>query len=555
MNSISKLCAAALLVGSSHAAFAAPNDTRIQALESQSDALAKQIQELKAQNQQQQDAVKQQQAETQAQLAEYKKAQSSAAKPGIANGRLSVSSADGNFTAAVRALLQFDAGTYLQDGAAKSLPAAYGPDLSSGANLRRVFLGLQGKVFGDFSYYFLYDFGGASTETQGHILYAYLQYDGLAPWAFRAGAYAPPLNIEDSTASADLMFFERNSPSNMQRNIAGAEARDGISILYTGERVFGAVSLTGNKIQDGAKALSVGGAIPAANYDEQLAVLGRLSYLPVSSDEAHWIVGVDALHVFKLPDLVAGGAATLATVPGAAAKNAYAFGDLPEISIDSNGIQLVTTGSLPARHVTSWGLETAGNYQNFYGQAGYYAYNVSRSPVAYNVYSAASVFAAATVQPSSNDFSGWYVQGSWVLTGESRVYNPSTASFTAPKVAKPFSTKDGGGWGALELALRYSTLNLNSHAGDVSNVVTGWSGANRSFTYYNTVRGGEQSIITAGLNWYMNQAVRLSLDYQYIDTTRLQAPAVVVTAGTPALPAVDGGQKLSTVAVRMQLSI
>jgi phosphate-selective porin OprO and OprP len=561
MHIIPKLCAAALLASTSQAALAASPDARIQAMESQIQALSKQLQELKDSAQQQQDAVKAQQeavklqqAEVKSQQADFKKAQTTAAKPGIANGRLSVSSSDGNFTAAVRALLQVDAGYYMQQGSAKTLPAAYGPDLSSGANLRRVFLGLQGKVFGDFSYYFLYDFGGASTETQGHLLYAYLQYDGLAPWAFRLGAYAPPLNIEDSTTSADLMFFERNSPSNLQRNISGAEGRNAISVLYTGERVFGALSLTGNKVQDGAKALASAGATAVANYDEQIAVMGRFSYLPISTDDAHWIVGVNGLHVFKLPDLVASGGATLSTTPGAPAKSTYSLSDLPEISIDSNGSQLVSTGAMGAGHVTSWGLETAGNYQNFYGQAGYYTYSVHRSPAAYNVYSAAGVFAPTVVQPSNNDFSGWYLQGSWILTGESRVYNPSTASFTAPKVAKPFSLKDGG-WGALELVARFSDLNLNSHTGDVSSVTTNWTSAARTYTYYNTVRGGEQKIFTIGVNWYMNAAIKMALDYQYIDVSRLQAPAAVTTAGTPLLPALNGGQKLSTIALRTQLSL
>ncbi len=554
MKIITTFCAAALLAGTSHAALAATPDARIQALESQIQALSKQIQDLKDSNQQQQDAVKLQQAEVQKQQTEAKKQQSSTAKPGIANGRLSITSADGNFSAAIRALLQVDGAYYMQQGSAMSLPPAYGPDLSSGTNLRRVFLGLQGKMFGDWSYYFLYDFGGPSTETQGHILYAYLQYDGLAPWAFRVGAYAPPLNIEDSTASADLMFFERNSPSNLQRNIAGSEGRNAISVLYTGERLFGAVSLSGDKISDGAKALAPAGATAVANYDEQLAVLGRLSYLPVSTDDTHWIVGVNGLHVFKLPDLVRNGGATLATTPNTSAMSNYTLGDIPEISVDSNGVQLVNTGALAASHVTSWGLETAANYQNFYGQAGYYGYYVHRTPIAYNVYSAPGVFAPSIQHPGNNSFSGWYVQGSWIMTGESRVYNPATGSFGAPKVAKPFSLKDGG-WGAFELVARFSDLDLNSNANDTSRVTTDWTNTARSYTFFNTVRGGEQKIFTAGVNWYLNTVIRASLDYQYIDVSRLQAPSPVTTAGTPVLPALNGGQTLSTIGMRLQVSI
>jgi phosphate-selective porin OprO/OprP len=587
MKSLTKIFAAALLASTSSAAMAADEYTRIGELETQVQALSKQIQALKASaqqekaamqaavqqqqtafqqqqaaiqqqqvavQQQQQAAIQQQQVEITQQQAEVKKQQASAAKPTITNGRLSVSSADGSFTAAVRALVQADMGYYMQSATGTSLPSNYGPDLSSGANLRRVFLGLQGKVFNDWSYYFLYDFGGASTETQGHIMYAYLQYDGLAPWAFRVGAYAPPVNIEDSTASSDLMFFERNSPSNLQRNIAGAEGRDAISIMYIGDRLFGALSLSGNKVSDGAKALAAAGATAVPNFDEQVSLLGRLSYLPISTDEAHWLVGVNGTYVIKLPDLARSGAASLSTTPGAAAAHTVSLGDLPEIAIDSNGINLVTTGALGADHVSQWGVETAGNFRNFYGQAGYYSYAVHRTPQAYTVFSNAGVSAPAVVQPSSNTFSGWYIQGSWILTGESKTYSKATSSFGAPVPAKPFSLKDGG-WGAFEVAARFSDLNLNSHTMDSANVITDWTATKQSYTYYNTVRGGDQRILTLALNWYPTAVVRVALDYQLIDVSRLQTPTVVSTAGTPAIPALNGGQTVQTIALRVQLSI
>ena len=95
-------------------------------------------------------------------------------------------------------------------------------------------------MFGDWSYNFNYDFGGSGgTETPGHIQSVYLQYDGLAPWAFRVGAYPPPANIEDGTGSADTIFLERNSPSNLQRGLAGGDGRDAVTILYAGDRLFG----------------------------------------------------------------------------------------------------------------------------------------------------------------------------------------------------------------------------------------------------------------------------------------------------------------------------
>ncbi len=49
--------------------------------------------------------------------------------------------------------------------------------------------------------------------------------------------------------------------------------------------------------------------------------------------------------------------------------------------------------------------------------------------------------------------------------------------------------------------------------------------------------------------------MKFGFEYQYIQVSRLQSPATVTTAGTPVLPTVNGGQNLSTVAVRAQISL
>jgi len=503
-------------------------DDRIRTLEQQVQDLSSQVQDLKRSSSEQYTNIQNQ--------------QSQAVKVTISNGRPTFATADGDFSAAIRTLVQYDWGYYSQGAGAKNLPAAYGPDLSSGSNFRRVYLGIQGKLFGEWSYNANFDFGGSGgTETPGHVQSLYLQYDGFAPWAFRVGAYPPPANIEDGTSSGDTIFLERNSPSNLQRGLAGGDGRDAISILYTGDRLYGAVSYTGGKVQD------------AAVFDEQQAVLGRVSYLLWSRPEAHFLIGANGTHILKLPDALANGSADLRNTPGATALNSVTLSDPPELTIDSNGIKLANTGALSANHLTQWGVETAGNLSSFYAQAGYYGFQIDRAPVAFKTFTSATASKTSIVQPSNNTFGSWYVQASWLLTGESRSYNPQTGAFTPPKPADPFHLTKGG-WGAWELAARYSDLNLNSHASDPASVITAWTttGA-QTYTFYNTVRGGDQKIATVGLNWYPNNAVRFALDYQWIDVSRLQAPGTAtITSGTPVLPALGGGQKLQTVALRVQ---
>lgn len=80
-------------------------------------------------------------------------------------------------------------------------------------------------------------------------------------------------------------------------------------------------------------------------------------------------------------------------------------------------------------------------------------------------------------------FHGGYLQASWVLTGESRSFDPKEAIFHWPKPEHCY--------GAWELAARYSTINLNS----------------------GPVRGGTEHNASLVLNWYVNSYVRFEAEY------------------------------------------
>lgn len=84
-------------------------------------------------------------------------------------------------------------------------------------------------------------------------------------------------------------------------------------------------------------------------------------------------------------------------------------------------------------------------------------------------------------------FNGGYAQASYVLTGESRSYERSSALVGG---VKPRSK-----WGAVELGVRFSTLDLNDEA----------------------VNGGSERDWTVGLNWYLRENVRLMFNYVAVD--------------------------------------
>lgn len=420
------------------------------------------------------------------QYADMRSEQASAVKLSLANGRPTLSTADGDFTFSLRSLVQFDSAYYGQG----RLPA--GTDFASGSDFRRARFGFEGTAFRDWSYQFIYDFGGSGVESPT-ISSAYVQFNGLAPVYVKAGAYPPPENFDDATSAADLLFLERAQPADLARGIAAADGRDAATVYGFDDNVFAALSLTGGAVGD------------AANFDEQLALVGRAAWRLYASADANIAVGADTTYVLQFPDLTA----------GSGSAHAFRLRERPELNVDSNGVRLIDTGAIDADHGWEWGLETAGNYRNFYGQGGYFGFKAFRR-------------ASALADP---DFAGWYAEASWVLTGETRTYRPDLGAYAAPKPKDAFSL-DHAGLGAWELAARYSVLDLNFDPG-VAGAAAPADG----------IRGGRQRIWSAGINWYPNSLLRLMLDYQHTDVSRLSG------AGG------DLGARLDDVSLRLQLSL
>ncbi|HTT97038.1 MAG TPA: porin, partial [Rhizomicrobium sp.] len=236
-------------------------------------------------------------------------------------------------------------------------------------------------------------------------------------------------------------------------------------------------------------------------FDEQQALVGRVAYRPIASDDVNFAFGGDFTYVVKLPDSVAG--------PNS--PHLFSLSERPELNVDDNNIKLINTGSIDASHVFEWGAEAAGNYHNFYGQGGYFGFSVDRRT------------AGNPLDLSDPDFNGWYLQGSWILTGEEKKWKADTGSFGAPKPNDPF-TMDKAGIGAWEIVARYSDLNLNYHAG-----------AAGTATPLDGIRGGDQRIGTVGVNWYPNQVLRFMLDYQRTDVSRLSGTGTNANAHESAI--------------------
>ena len=89
-------------------------------------------------------------------------------------------------------------------------------------------------------------------------------------------------------------------------------------------------------------------------------------------------------------------------------------------------------------------------------------------------------------------FDGLYASASWFLTGESRPYDRTQGMFGRVIPRRNFNWGKGG-WGAWELAGRYSFVNLNSA----------------------DVQGGRLSMLMAGVNWYLHSHVKWRFNYGF----------------------------------------
>ncbi|MEH6357946.1 MAG: porin [Pseudomonadales bacterium] len=108
-------------------------------------------------------------------------------------------------------------------------------------------------------------------------------------------------------------------------------------------------------------------------------------------------------------------------------------------------------------------------------------------------YYAGEVDAPDSVAGSDDlEVDGYYVQAGYILTGESRKYKTGIAAFD--------KVKPEGANGAWEVFARYDMMNAD----------TG--------TNINLVGGEDASVVTLGVNWYMNSNVKVALNYVTAET-------------------------------------
>ena len=465
---------------------------------------------------------------TVAQLATTVEALNGAPTVAVGNGRPTFATRDGFFTASLRANVMVDAAYYNQDSpgpiATDLRREAAGTgvrarDLNSGTVFRRARLGIEGKVFRDFTYNLITEFGGSGTEDTGRIYEMWVQYNGVPGLAVRAGAFEPQNGLGSNVSTSNMMMLERPAVAEISRNIAGGDTRTAIQVMRFGE--FGGDTSLGGSYTIAAaftgsppSSVNSAGGFATQSFDEQRSLTGRIVVAPTPNPDTLIHLGVNGSYVITPAD----GSGPDATGVLPAGAQPIQFRDRPELRVDST--RLIDTGSIDAAHAWHYGVELGFQYQSFTIQGEYINFGIDRRN---------SVLA-------NPRFNGWYIEGSWVLTGEKRRYNTGNSVFDAPPSNNPWQPGSGG-YGAFEIVARYSTVDLNYREG-----LPGTAQA------ADGIRGGEQTVASVGVNWYVNSNLRFMLDYLHVDVDRLSPNAA--TFNTPVGAQI--GQTFDAIALRTQ---
>ena len=428
-----------------------------------------------------------------------------------------IESADGKNSIRLGGLVQYDYRNFnngandvrnRSDARAGSLDATTGfHDANDTWLARRLRPNIQGTLFGIYDYRFQEEFAGGSAS----VVDAYV--DGRFNPAFkvRVGKYKPFVGLERLQGGADIKFIERSYVSN---NIL-PNRDQGISVY--GDVLDSKLSYAlgfNNGVVDG------GNASTSSEFDNDKEITARLFATPFK-DDTNALSGL--------------GFGVAATYTDATAERNLNFTDTSAADGTRNGLpSYVTNGQQTFFRYSSAALADGKRFRiapQAYYYNGPFGLIAEYARVSQDVSLASGGSQAAggqlaggngallTAQTSilrgtnktlSND--AWQVAATYLLTGED-------SSFRGVKPKNDFDF-DKGGWGAWELALRYSAMNIDSDTfKNQSGQLAGQTGADTVPTLAQsyadpTFSAKKAKTWTAGVNWYLNSNAKIVLNYE-----------------------------------------
>ena len=284
---------------------------------------------------------------------------------------------------------------------------------------------------------------------------AYLQYVINPHYLVTVGQHKAPFGLESSNSDNYNTFLERGMFTNAFGN-AGAERRIGASLSYQSDRLNASIGLFGDNESIGRS--NIGNNI--STPDESWGVNGRATWEPILDTGKVLHFGVSGYYRTALKVVNSAGDV----------EDAVRLTDRPNIRVDNGNI--ADSGIIPSVNSLHYLGAEAAAVRGPFTLAGEYGRLWADRPGLPNV-----------------AFDGFYIYGSWFITGETRPFK--NGNFDR---LKPFKTFGQDGLGALELALRYDYL-------DLSNTPVVARAGNKAHSW------------TLGLNWYLNPYAKLMFNW------------------------------------------
>jgi len=373
-----------------------------------------------------------------------------------------INSGDGKSNMSINGRIQADYRTYDIPSQASGAGAATDADTF---DIRRAYLTAKGTFRGWINFEATLNAGGAgsqsSTASNKLLKYYWLETAFSDQFKVRFGQFKTPMGFETQTSSRFSDMTERDWAAQLSSSINKGIMVHGAPIPGTTYQFM--VSNGGISYEEGENKIETAAGADGLSYTGRLTA--NIAEI-MGNKDAIYHVGASYGYDSDLPAIAANG--------------------LPSYATNARGMTgvKVNSSAFVNPNVTRYGLE------------GIVAYNNYRLASEFN--NASYGDAEGTTYSSSKDVSAWYVNASWMITGEK--YSGAHKNGLADRMT-PLANYTGfgsSGWGAWELALRYSDLDAKDFV-----ATTGYSNSMHSYT--------------AGLKWIVDPNTRFLLNYIYTD--------------------------------------
>jgi phosphate-selective porin OprO/OprP len=408
--------------------------------------------------------------------------------------------ADGNFKLVIGGFIQNDWNVSDPSTPVKNAYKLTGT--STGTQFRRARLSLAGLVYSNIDFKFEYDF---AEQTGGNPSFkdVYVGMNQIPVVQYlRVGHFKEPFSLEELTPDTYTTFMERANPIN-----AFAAPGSNFNLFGSTSTVSGTDRNTGiaayQTFFDQRLVTATGAFRASDNFgngfgaDSPYDVTARISGLPlydVGQDLLH--LGFSYSHKFRYYNN--------------ASQETISFSTRPESNLFPT--TLVNTGFIPTDGVDLFNPEfavAAGPFE-VQGEYTWALVDLAKSFCSTTTSNGMTTTKCVPNHASNPQFGGGYLEASYFLTGESRAsfYRTQFGHFERVIPLHNFAI-DGSHWGAWQVAVRYSYLDLQSasinHDAPPPTKLNAPSAGNGG--------AGALDDITGGINWYLNPVTRISLNY------------------------------------------